>query len=200
MARTSDRANLGRAASPGNSFETLHWPFSFSRDLNTVRRIRVGKIVQNSCALLWRLFRIRMTGGMDLILYPVGGPHTCADHSRHLLLPFARLASRKLVLQFHAAGIAESMRRATIFHRIVATLMRRADSAIVMTNFNRIDPESIGIRKIDVIPIRIRDEFRNDLVERDALRLLYVGHLCSDKGTPDLLEAFARIASRFSCG
>ena len=75
--------------------------------------------------------------------------------------------------------------------------MRRADSAIVMTKFNRIDPESIGIRKIDVIPIRIRDEFRNDLVERDALRLLYVGHLCPDKGTPDLLEAFARITRDF---
>ena len=147
--------------------------------------------------VLWRLFRIRMTGVVDLMLYPVGGPHTVPIIRDILLLPFARLASRKLVLQFHAAGIAESMRRATVFHRIVATLMRRADSAIVMTNFNRIDPESIGIRKIDVVPIRIRDEFRNDLVERDALRLLYVGHLCSDKGTPDLLEAFARIAPIF---
>ena len=60
--------------------------------------------------VLWRLFRIRMTGGVDLMLYPVGGPHMVPIIRDILLLPFARLASRKLVLQFHAAGIAESMR------------------------------------------------------------------------------------------
>ena len=173
-----------------NSFETVHWPFFFSRHLNTLRRVRVGKIAELLRALV-RLLRIRLAGGIDLLLYPVGGPHFVPIIRDICLLPFARLLSDKLLVQFHAAGIAESMRRPRIFHRILALLMRRADSAIVSTNFNRIDPESLGIRKIDVIPIQIRDEFRIDFLQRDSLRLLYVGHIGPDKGTPALLEAFA---------
>jgi glycosyltransferase involved in cell wall biosynthesis len=179
-----------------DDFETIHWPFSFSRDLNSLRRIRFGKVIELIRAF-WRLLRIRLSGPIDLMLYPAGGPHLVPIIRDICLLPAARLLSGRLVIQFHAAGLAESMRRSTIFHRLLMSLMRRADSAIVMTNFNRIDPESVGIRKIDVIPIRITDEFRNDFVQRDALRILYVGHLCPDKGTPALLAGFAPVAHAF---
>lgn len=173
-------------------FETVHWPFFFSRDLATMRRASFGKIAE-LIRCLWRLIRIRIAGHVDLLLYPAGGLHFVPIVRDICLLPFARLVSRKLIVQFHAAGIAEKMRKPNIFHRILALLMRRADSAIVMTNYNRIDPESLGMRKIDILPIRLRDEFKSAFSQRDPCRILYLGHLCPDKGTPDLLEAFQSV-------
>jgi len=180
-------------------FETLHWPFFFSRNLNTMRRASVGKIVE-LIRCLWRLLRIRIAGPIDLLFYPAGGPHLVPVIRDICLLPFARLASRKLVIQFHAAGIAEKLKKPGIIYQFLALLMRRADGAIVMTAYNRIDPESVGIRKIDIIPIRLKDESTTvptGFSRREPLRILYVGHLCPDKGTPALLEAFGNVLRDF---
>jgi glycosyltransferase involved in cell wall biosynthesis len=68
-----------------------------------------------------------------------------------------------------------------------------------MTEFNRREPEVIGIKRILVLPHRIEDNFNSGLVRRqndNAIRLLYVGHLCSDRGTPQLLEAFANLREK----
>jgi glycosyltransferase involved in cell wall biosynthesis len=178
-----------------NSFDTVHWPFFFSRRLDTMRRPGPGKIVELMRSL-WRLLRIRIAGPIDLLIYPTGGPHLVPVIRDICLLPFARLASRKLIIQFHAAGIAEKLKHPNIFHRMLAGLMRQADSAIVMTNYNRVDPESLGIGKIDIVPIQLNDESEtksSDHSEREPSRLLYVGHLCPDKGTPELLEAFSNV-------
>ena len=45
--------------------------------------------------------------------------------------------------------------KTSIFHRILARLMRQADVAIVMTDYNRIDPVSLGIGKIEMIPYQL---------------------------------------------
>jgi glycosyltransferase involved in cell wall biosynthesis len=178
-----------------DSFQTEHWPFFFSRDLNTMRRAGLGKI--NELILCWcRLIRLRLAGPIDLLIFPAGGPHLIPIVRDILLLPLARLASRKLIIQFHAAGIAEKLKEPKIVHRILAWLMRRANSAVVMTNYNRIDPESAGIAKVDIIPIQLTDESRGvpeSIRQSKPIALLYVGHLCPDKGTPALLEAFGKV-------
>lgn len=182
-----------------NSFETVHWPFSFSRNLNTMRRASLGKITE-LIRCWWRLLRIRIAGPIDLLLYPAGGPHFVPVIRDVCLLPFARLASKRLVIQFHAAGIAEKLKNPRIIHRILAGLMRQADGAIVMTNYNRVDPESLGIGKIDIIPYRLKDESAattSGFSQREPSRILYVGHLCADKGTPALLEAFGKVRRDF---
>jgi glycosyltransferase involved in cell wall biosynthesis len=178
-----------------DSFDTEHWPFFFSQDLKTMRRVGLGKI-KELILCWWRLLRLRLAGPIDLLIFPAGGPHFVPVVRDILLLPFARLASRKLIIQFHAAGIAEKLKKPNVFHRILARLMRQADSAIVMTNYNRIDPESVKIREIDIIPIRLKDEStqaRASQPQSSPARLLYVGHLCPDKGTPDLLAAFGNV-------
>jgi glycosyltransferase involved in cell wall biosynthesis len=178
-----------------DSFQTEHWPFFFSQDLKTMRRPGLGKIKE--LILCWvRLLRLRWAGPIDLLIFPAGGPHFVPVIRDICLLPFARFASRKLIIQFHAAGIAEKLKKPTIFHRILAGLMRQADSAIVMTNYNRIDPEKVGIKKIEVIPYRLNDErgeAHGSASSSESVRLLYVGHLCPDKGTPALLEAFGNV-------
>jgi glycosyltransferase involved in cell wall biosynthesis len=177
------------------SFETVHWAFFFSRELNTMRRAGFGKIVQ-LVLCLWRLLRIRIAGPIDLLLYPAGGPHFVPIVRDICLLPFVRLASRKLVVQFHAAGIAEKLRNPRLFHRVLALAARQADAAIVMTDYNRIDPEILGIRKIYTIPHRLKNEaagIKDAYVQRESNRILYVGHLCADKGTPALLAALGKV-------
>jgi glycosyltransferase involved in cell wall biosynthesis len=94
--------------------------------------------------------------------------------------------------------------------------------AIVMTNFNRRDPEALVIGEIAVIPHRLPDEnpeahlpdfgnakcgMRNAECgpashnsrpaspnEHPTFNILYAGHLYDQKGTPELVEAFAEIA------
>ena len=65
-----------------------------------------------------------------------------------------------------------------------------------MTSFNRRDPAACGISKIHVLPHQLEDEYDESFLDREEgkIKLLYMGHLCEDKGTPDLLKAFARVA------
>jgi glycosyltransferase involved in cell wall biosynthesis len=104
-----------------------------------------------------------------------------------------------VALQFHAAGIADRFAAGGgLLCAAIAWLYRRCYAGVVMTEFNRRDPEFFGLRNIEVIPHRLPDEFDPALLRKnpDRLRLLYVGHLCPDKGTPELLRAFKTVADR----
>ncbi|MGY8639529.1 MAG: glycosyltransferase family 4 protein [Verrucomicrobiales bacterium] len=73
--------------------------------------------------------------------------------------------------------------------------------AIVLTEYGRSDPEASGIENISVIPNAREDEFRpewkKELSNDDPIKILNVGLLCPDKGTPQLLEAFAKVHARY---
>src|SRR5439155_17102896 len=127
-----------------------------------------------------------------------GGPQKVPIIRDILLLPWVLMLSRRVILHFHAAGIADWLEKnsSSLLSRIVESLYRKAFAAIVLTNFGRRDPETLGIKRIIVVPCRIDDNFDPQLLDRgdhERMRLLYVGHLCPDKGTPDLLRAFAAV-------
>jgi glycosyltransferase involved in cell wall biosynthesis len=177
--------------------ESIHLPFFFTPDVSTARKGGLGKVVELIRAI-GRFLRIRAGGPVDLLLFPVGGPQRVPMIRDLLLLPAFLFLSRRVVLHFHAAGIAEQLENGPdrTLARMVAAIYRRAFAAVVMTEFNRRDPLTVGIKRVIVIPHRIDDAFDADLVRRkndNAIRLLYVGHICADKGTPQLLEAFARL-------
>jgi len=177
--------------------ESIHLPFFFTPDVKSARQGGLSKVLE-LVRVIGRLVRIRNTGPIDLFLYPVGGPQTVPMVRDLLLLPWVLLVARRVVLHFHAAGISEQIRggRDRMLARLLALVYRRAFAAIVMTNFNRRDPEAIGITRIAVVPHRIEDNFDPQLLRRgqgDMIRFLYVGHLCPDKGTPELLQAFATL-------
>ncbi len=183
-----------------NECESVHLPFFFTPDFKTARQGSAAKILE-LFRVLGRLIKIRRAGPIDLVLYPTGGPQRVPMIRDLLLLPWVLALSRRVALHFHAAGIADKLAtNRGILVRLVAFLYRRTFAAVVMTDFNRCDPEAVGIKRIAVVPLRIADGFDPLLVSRDdagALRLLYVGHLCADKGTPDLLEAFATLSRKF---
>jgi len=177
--------------------ESVHLPFFFTPDFKSARSGVVGKVLE-LIRVIGRLFRIRLAGPIDLLLYPTGGSQSVPIIRDIFLLPWALMLSRRVVLHFHAAGIADQLEktRSGILARFLSFFYRRAFGAVVMTTFNRRDPEAVGIKRILVVPHRVDDEFDPLLVRRgdpEVVRLLYLGHLCADKGTPQLLEAFAAL-------
>jgi glycosyltransferase involved in cell wall biosynthesis len=176
---------------------TVHLPFFFTPDFKTARKGSPGKVLE-LIRVIARVFRIRMGGPIDVLLYPTGGPQTVPLIRDVLLLPWVLMFSRRVILYFHAAGIADRMEknRGSLLNRVVRSLYGKTFAAIIMTEFNRRDPEAIGIERIATVPYRIDDDFDPQLVHRTdsgAARLLYAGHLCADKGTVHLIEAFAAL-------
>jgi glycosyltransferase involved in cell wall biosynthesis len=180
--------------------KTVHLPFFFTPDFRSARRGGVGKALE-LIRVIARLLRIRLAGPIDLLLYPTGGPQRVPMIRDISLLPWVLMLSRRVVLHFHAAGIADQLEktRSGILARLLSFFYRRAFAAVVMTIFNRRDPEAVRIKRILVVPHHVDDEFDPLLVRRGDLavvRLLYLGHLCADKGTPQLLAAFAALQGK----
>lgn len=177
--------------------ESVHLPFFFTPDFKSARQASAGKMLELGKVIV-RLLRLRLTGPVDALLYPTGGPQKVPMIRDILLLPWLLLLSRRVILYFHAAGIADRLQKNPNeqITRLVSWFYGKAFAAIVMTNFNRRDPEAVGITRIAVVPHRIDDDFDARLLHRGqagSVRFLYVGHLCPDKGTPQLLEAFAQL-------
>jgi glycosyltransferase involved in cell wall biosynthesis len=177
--------------------ESVHLPFFFTPDLKSARRGHPRKAFE-LIRVIGRLLRIRMAGPIDIFLYPTGGPQKAPMIRDLFLLPWVLILSRRVILHFHAAGIADQLETAppSFIARLLRFVYSGAFAAIVMTNFNQRDPRAVGIKRILVVPWRLIDDLDLRLVRRSenrAVRLLHVGHLCSDKGTPQLLEAFAAL-------
>lgn len=180
------------------SVECAHLVFNFTPHASEMRRGSLRKLLELA-RVIGRLLALRARAPIDLLLFPAGGPQIVPVLRDCLLLPWVLLCARRVVVQFHAGGLAERMAKEPgVLCGVVSALYRRCHAAVVMTPFNRCDPEALGIARIDVIPHRLPDEFDAMLVRKDpaTLRLLYVGHLCPEKGTLDLLRAFKLVAER----
>jgi glycosyltransferase involved in cell wall biosynthesis len=177
-------------------FDVVHLSFRFTKDVRQTRRGGFGKIVE-VFAVLFRLARIRLSGPIDLLLYPVGGPQLVPLIRDLCLLPWMMLVTKKTCLHFHAAGIAETIdKQPFIVRQPVRWLYRKSALAIVMTQFGRQDAKSVGIEQIEVVPNTLEDHYDNRMLRRNRghlPRLLYVGHFSEDKGTPSLLQAVANL-------
>ncbi len=91
---------------PGpNHCESVHLPFYLTPDFKSARS-GVGKVLE-LIKVIGRLFRIRLAGPIDLLLYPTGGSQSVSIIRDIFLLPWVLMLSRRVVLHFHAAGIAD---------------------------------------------------------------------------------------------
>lgn len=178
--------------------ESVHLPFFFTSDLQTARTVGWGKLIE-LVRVIGRLLRIRLGGAIDVLLYPSGGPQTVPIIRDILLLPWMLLFAKRVIVHFHAAGIADRLplERPSMLRTMLAALYPQAFAAVVMTEFNRRDPAAFGIWRVIVRPHKIPDEFDPSIapkhVSSAGKRLLYVGHLHPDKGTDALLRAFAAL-------
>ena len=180
------------------AYQVDHWKFEFSRDWNEVRTFRLSKLVEWLWVIL-RLIVLRAKGPIDLLVYPSGGPHRVSVYRDILLLPFALLAAKRVVIHFQAAGIARAAHGLPFLTwRLLSTAHMSCWGAVTLTDFGREDPLSLGMSNVIVIPNGVEDHNTNNppwRKSRDRV-ILHAGHLCPDKGTPALLEAFSNLAAK----
>ena len=174
--------------------EAVFCPFGFTPAAASVRRPSLGKVLE-LLRVKRRLQVIAHPRRLDVLLLPVGGPQTVPLLRDLFLVPWARQASRCLAIQFHAAGLADRLRQTPSFlAKRVARFLGTADIAYIMAAANRADPEACGIRDIRIRPHQIQDRHpESSGGTRDPDRLLYVGHLGDEKGTPALIRAMAHL-------
>lgn len=182
-------------------WRTEHLNFRFTPSFSIVRQANLAKVWE-LLKVYGRLFRLFLRHGrVDLLIYPSGGPQTVPMVRDIVLLPFVRLVTKRLWVQFHAAGVAYRLQRGNgILERLLKVVHANVDGAIVMTDYNRCDPMALGIAEIEVIPHRLKDENPNAQLpdfQRKPMRILHAGHLYDLKGTPQLLEAFGRVANEY---
>jgi glycosyltransferase involved in cell wall biosynthesis len=178
-----------------------HLKFHFTPSFSTVRQATVSKVWE-LLRVYGRLLRLafRRTH-VDLVIYPSGGPQTVPMVRDILLLPFVRLVTKQLWVQFHAAGIAERLQhKHGLLERSLKYSYSSVDGAIVMTDYNRSDPEAVGIKTVEVIPHRLEvgnPEGRLPDYSAGPLQIVHAGHLYDLKGTPQLVAAFGALAPLF---
>jgi len=177
-------------------FQVDHLPFNFSLSFSNLRRLSFHKLFE--VLRVWsRMIGLRCGGPVDLLWYPAGGPQTVPVIRDILLLPVLSAFAKKTVIHFHAAGIADRLgQKPGLLGNLLRLATSRANMAIVMTKFNRRDPEALGIHRIKILPHRMDDANPSGLLpesKRDSANFLYVGHLYDQKGTPQLLRAFSRV-------
>ncbi|MEM8955766.1 MAG: glycosyltransferase family 4 protein [Verrucomicrobiota bacterium] len=171
--------------------EALYWEWGFTKKWETGRRGGLGKVVE-LVRVVGRLIRLRMGGRLDYILYSTGGPHTVPIVRDLFLLPVACLWGRRVSVHFQAAGIARRLGELPSWMRWLLKLVHRpCYGAVVLTEYGRRDAEALGFERIEVIGNGVEDEpvGGRALDEGDLPRILNVGHLCADKGTPGLISA-----------
>jgi len=176
-----------------------HLKFEFTKNTRSARKGGLGKLLELT-KVISRLVKLRLEGSIDLLVYPPGGPQTVPLLRDILLLPWVLLASRRVVLHFHAAGISDALEKGGILAKAAAWLYGRCQDAVVMTEFNRRDPSICGITDIHVIPHQMKDSFAQGDVARtedSEIRILAMGHLCEDKGTQRLIAAAGVLKDEF---
>ena len=193
--------------SADSRWRTRHLDFRFTPDFSTVRKARFQKIIE-LFRVTFRAIRLRLSAGKaDVLLFPSGGPQTVPVVRDILLLPIMMWLSRSVWIQFHAAGIAERLKQKSgLLEKLLLRVHGGIAGAIVMTDFNRCDPESLGIARVRVMPHRIKDlnmdpqaglEAQGGGRAEPCVNILYAGHLYDQKGTPQLVDAFGTIAGEF---
>lgn len=177
-----------------------HLKFEFTKEWSEVRRAGFGKVLE-LLYVVCRAVRLRKEGPIDFLLYPAGGPHVIPIIRDMLLLPILALLSRRVVIHFQAAGLSERLKRLPSWFGALCRVVYRSctSEAAVLTPFGERDAIAAGIEKVTLLPNAFEDEAGEVLLRErgERMALLNVGHLCSDKGIPDLIAAFGRLSGDY---
>ena len=188
-------ARVLRLLGMSDRIEALYWEWGFTKNWASRGRLGVGKAVE-LVKVAGRLLKLRFGGSLDFLLYSTGGPDLVPIFRDIVLLPLACLCSKKVCVYFQAAGIADKQVNLPPF---VNRLNRWANGlcwgAVVITEFGVADAKALGFENITVLPYGIEDQAGESQAKeplatpKPAPILLNVGHLCADKGTPQLIAA-----------
>jgi len=181
------------------SIDVQHWRIEFSRDVKSFRKFGFAKIIE-LCRVVFRLFKLRGEGVIDYIIYSTGGPHIMPMLRDIVLLPLAVLCSRKVWVHFQAAGVADQEK---VSNKLLWSATKYVHSlcygALSLSEFGKRDPVALGMGNIKILSNGLEDRRNKSLKSSSKdpheIVILYVGHLCEDKGVPNLLRAFDKVAA-----
>ena len=178
----------------------FHVRMNFSRDLNSVGRIRLRKLAE----LLSVLFRIvwnRLRYEADVLYFPPAGPSLVPVMRDIVLLSLTRWMFRITIFHFHAGGLneiyAKLPRPLKYFFRVAYW---KPEVVIRLSPHAPNDGDFLQAKRQVLIPNGIPDQAEPLLChtsqEQGPSRLLYVGSLREDKGLMVLLKACCDLRKR----
>jgi len=191
------RQRMFRSLVADPEIEAVHLDMPFVSSFSQARKASLGKLWA-LIGVIVRALHLRRKGKFDLLMYPAGGPQTVPMVRDILLLPILMTLADRTIVNFHAAGIEERLaERRGILERLLKKVYSRVAVGVVMTAYNRRDPEALGVGSVLTIPHHLKDEnvakLMPDFSHTATPRFVYLGHLYGLKGTPQLIEAFARV-------
>jgi len=154
--------------------ECYHVNARLSRDYEDIGEFRMGKVflLLGYCLrAIWCRFRYSVT---TLYYIPSPGKRTSLIRD-WLVMSICRPFFRKVVLHWHAAGLAKWLETVALkrTRAITYRLMKGVDLSIVLSKCNAPDAEKLWPRQIEVVPNGIPDpcpDFQTDVLPRRLAR------------------------------
>jgi glycosyltransferase involved in cell wall biosynthesis len=182
---------------PAHGHQVCHVNLPLSRTAADIGRMRPGKLLALARAIRETRSRCRDTSFDALYYVPAPGKRSAVVRDWLLLGAVRRLFPR-LVLHWHAAGLADWLQTnaSPLERHLAVRALRAADLSLVLSPALRADAEAVASRRIAVVPNGIADPCPAGPPARPppdpSLRILFIG-LCSEaKGVFGALAAVQR--------
>jgi glycosyltransferase involved in cell wall biosynthesis len=184
---------------PKEGIELHHVPLNLSRHHAEIGQPGFRKIALALSAAA-KARRLARNAGCDALYYVPAPGKRFAVWRDALVLGRARSACPKLILHFHAPGLASWLTNsASPIDRRLAKVLARPDLALVLAENLREDATALGARRTAVVPNGIPDPAPSVPAPRrvagSSRNILFLGLCAEDKGTHVLLAAVRELRS-----
>jgi glycosyltransferase involved in cell wall biosynthesis len=157
------------------NIECYHVDVRLSQRLEEIGDMRLGKIFLLFFFCL-RAIWCRFRYGLDTFYYVPTPGKTSALYRDWLVMLMCRPFYKRLILHWHAAGLAKWLETCTQIRTRAFTyrLMKQVDLSIVLSRYNRADAEKLFPKRIEVVSNGIPDPcvgYENNLLPRRKARL-----------------------------
>lgn len=200
---------------PAQGIPLHHVELRLSHDSADIGRWRLEKIATTLMAALTTI-TARFRHGCDTLYYIPAPGKRGALYRDWLVLALCRPFFRKLVLHWHAAGLADWLEKSATGceRRVSRWLLGRADLSLVLAEALRGDAVYFGASRVRVVPNGIADPAaetmrgsegagldrrirpRPELAHGAPCRVLFLGLCSRAKGVFDAMEGVARANQR----
>lgn len=171
-----------------------HVRMSFSRDMNDLGRLRLGKLF-HTVSILFKVAYMRVRHNIRVLYYPPSGPNYLPMLRDMVILLCVRWMFKKTIFHFHAAGTSEPYPQLPSYLRMIYRWSYfKPDVAIRLSNFPPDDGAVFQARTQYVIPNGIEDAYwamgcPSKPEHPIVCNILFVGMISESKGVLVLLDA-----------
>jgi len=177
--------------------ELVHVRMSFSKELNSNGRLKLGKIWE-LLRVTGAIYRAKFTMRPDILYYPPSGPNFIPVIRDIFILCATRWLFRKTVFHFHAGGISEFYLRMNPALRVLFRFaLFNPDLVIRTASLSAQDGKGLHCKREVVIANGIPDSAEKSIdrkaVQGEPVRILLVALLREDKGVLVAISAVQQL-------